>query len=201
VKTFRILLWALVALAIIGVGALLLMNRGGADRETALSSVTSSGAFGGPFTLVGSDGQPFSSAKLAGEPYALFFGYTQCPDVCPTTLARLVRLRRQLGKGEDSFRIVFVSVDPEHDTPTEVGRYTELFGAPVIGLTGSPAQIDRVKKTFGIYSKKVPDGDGTYTVDHTATVMLFGKDGHFVATIAPDEGDASALGKLKRITA
>jgi protein SCO1/2 len=157
--------------------------------------------FGGPFTLVGSDGQPFSSTKLAGEPYALFFGYTQCPDVCPTTLARLVRLRRQLDKGDQPFRIVFVSVDPEHDTPKEVGRYTELFGSPVIGLTGSPAQVDQVKKTFGIYSQKVDNGDGTYTVDHTATVMLFGKDGKFVSTIAPDEGDEAALGKLKRITA
>jgi protein SCO1/2 len=158
-------------------------------------------SFGGPFNLVGSDGQPFSSARLAGKPYAIFFGYTQCPDVCPTTLARLVRLRRQLDDGEQPFKIVFVSVDPEHDTPTEVGRYTELFGSPVIGLTGSPAQVDQVKKTFGIYSKKVPDGQGGYTVDHTATVLLFDKDGKFVATIAPDEGDDAALGKLKRMTA
>jgi protein SCO1/2 len=199
VKIARYLLWALVAIAVVGLGVLLLnhQRRGPAAPASTQTALT----FGGPFTLVGSDGQPFSSAKLAGEPYALFFGYTQCPDVCPTTLARLVRLRRQLDKGEEPFRIVFVSVDPQHDTPTEVGRYTELFGAPVIGLTGSPAQIDQVKKTFGIYSQKVDNGDGTYTVDHTATVMLFGKDGKFVSTIAPDEGDGAALGKLKRITA
>jgi protein SCO1/2 len=199
VKTARYLLWALVAIAVIGLGVLLLSH----DRRAPTPPVSTQTAmtFGGPFTLVGSDGQPFSSTKLAGEPYALFFGYTQCPDVCPTTLARLVRLRRQLDRGDQPFRIVFVSVDPEHDTPKEVGRYTELFGSPVIGLTGSPAQVDQVKKTFGIYSQKVDNGDGTYTVDHTATVMLFGKDGKFVSTIAPDEGDEAAFGKLKRITA
>ena len=198
-KTLRYLLWALVAVAVIALGVLLISHERSAPTPPA--STQTALTLGGPFTLVGSDGQPFSSAKLAGEPYALFFGYTQCPDVCPTTLARLVRLRRQLDKGDEPFRIVFVSVDPKHDTPKEVGRYTELFGAPVIGLTGSPAQIDQVKKTFGIYSQKVDNGDGTYTVDHTATVMLFGKDGKFVATIAPDEDDEGALGKLKRITA
>jgi protein SCO1/2 len=198
VKTFRYVLWALVAIAIIGLGVLLLKHEQRAPTPPISTQTTMT--LGGPFTLVGSDGQPFSSAKLAGEPYALFFGYTQCPDVCPTTLARLVRLRRQLDKGDTPFRIVFVSVDPQHDTPEEVGRYTELFGSPIIGLTGSPAQVDQVKKTFGIYSQKVDNGDGTYTVDHTATVMLFGKDGKFVSTIAPDEGDEAALGKLKRIT-
>lgn len=200
-KTLRYVIWAIVGVALVGLGLLLLSHerRNAAPAQSASTQMPLS--LGGPFALVGPDGQPFSSAKLAGEPYALFFGYTQCPDVCPTTLARLVRLRRQLDKGAEPFRIVFVTVDPEHDTPKEVGRYTELFGSPIIGLTGSPAQIDQVKKTFGIYSQKVDNGDGTYTVDHTATVMLFGKDGKFVGTIAPDEGDEAALGKLKRITA
>ena len=200
-KTVRILLWGLVALAIIGAGAFILVQRNTREPVTTTADVSSAVTFGGPFNLVGSDNQPFSSAKLVGEPYAIFFGYTQCPDVCPTTLARLVRLRRQLDRGTEPFKIVFVSVDPAHDTPKEVGRYTELFGAPVIGLTGSPAQVDQVKKTFGIYSEKVADGQGGYTIDHTATVLLFDKQGKFIATIAPDEGDEAALGKLKRMTA
>jgi protein SCO1/2 len=197
VRKLRYLLWALVGVALVGLG--LFLMRGQQPRQEAISIGATT--FGGPFTLVGSDGQPFSSSKLAGEPYAIFFGFTHCPDVCPTTLARLVRLRRQLEAGGEPFRIVFVSVDPERDTPKEVGRYTELFGAPITGLTGSPAQVEQVKKSFGIYSQKVDDGEGGYTVDHTATVLLFGKDGKFVATIAPDEGDEAALGKLKRITA
>ena len=157
--------------------------------------------FGGPFTLTGVDGQPFSSSDLAGRPYAIFFGFTHCPDVCPTTLARLVRLRTQLAKGQEPFRIVFVTVDPERDGPKELASYVSLFGAPVVGLTGTPSQIVQVKKQFGIFSEKVPDGSGGYTVDHTATVLLFDRDGKFVSTISPEEGDAVAIEKLKRIAA
>jgi protein SCO1/2 len=158
-------------------------------------------SIGGPFTLVGSDGKPFSSAKLTGKPYAIFFGFTHCPDVCPTTLARMVKLRQEIGAGDRPFEIVFVSVDPERDGPAEVGKYAELFNSPITGLTGSPAQIEQVKKQFGIFSKKVPDGSGDYSVDHTATVLLFDRNGKFTATIAPEEQDAAALAKLKRITA
>ncbi|QNP43589.1 SCO family protein [Sphingomonas daechungensis] len=157
-------------------------------------------SFGGPFTLTGADGKPFSSARLNGKPYAIFFGFTNCPDVCPTTLARLIRLRQQIGKGDDAFEIVFVTVDPERDGPAEVGRYADMLGSPVIGLTGSPTQIEQVKKQFGIYSKKVPDEHGGYSVDHTATVLLFDRNGQFSSTIALEEQDAPALAKLKRIT-
>ena len=101
----------------------------------------------------------------------------------------------------EPFRIVFVTVDPERDGPAEVGKYGELFNSPVIGLTGSPAQIAQVKKQFGIFSQKVPDEGGGYSVDHTASVLLFDRAGKFVATISPEEGDAAALAKLKRIAA
>jgi protein SCO1/2 len=193
-KRIRLLLWLLVALAIAGVAALLI--RQPVSQAPAGEMV----AIGGPFSLTGSDGQPFSSARLAGKPFAIFFGFTHCPDVCPTTLARLARLRRQLGHGDGSIAIVFVTVDPERDGPQEVGRYTALFGTPVIGLTGSPAQIDQVKKQFGVFSQKVEQPGAEYSVDHTAATFLFGADGKFVATIAPDEGDAAALAKLRRIT-
>lgn len=156
---------------------------------------------GGPFTLVGSDGQTFSSSKLAGKPYAIFFGFTHCPDVCPTTLARMVQLRRQLGEGDDAFEIVFVTVDPERDGPSEVGKYGELFDSSVIGLTGSPAQIEQVKKQFGIFSQKVPDESGGYSVDHTATVLLFDRSGDLIGTIAPEESKDAAIAKLKRLIA
>ena len=192
-RTARILLWALVAAALIAVAYFSLRQRPVEPRSTPTQV-----SFGGPFTLVDSKGQPFASSKLAGRPYAMFFGFTHCPDVCPTTLARLVKLRREMG-GVDAFQIVFVTVDPERDGPMEVGRYTDLFGAPVIGLTGSPAQIARVKKDFGIFSEKVGSGD-SYTVDHTATVLLFDGDGQFQSTISPDEGDPAALAKLKRLT-
>ena len=197
-KRVRIILWVLVALVLAAYAFLMLRP----VRETptqqqplAISSI------GGPFTLTGSDGKQFSSASLAGKPYAIFFGFTHCPDVCPTTLARMVRLRQQLGAGDGAFQILFVTVDPDRDGPAEVGKYAELFNSPVTGLTDSPAQIEQVKKQFGVFSQKVPDSSGGYSVDHTSTVLLFDRKGDFSGTIAPEEGDNAALAKLKRITA
>jgi protein SCO1/2 len=192
-RMLRIVLWALVALAAIAAGALYWRQATGRQpQQTQLS-------FGGPFTLVDSVGKPFPSSRLGGRPYAIFFGFTHCPDVCPTTLARLVKLRRELGS-EGAFQIVFVTVDPERDGPAEVGRYAGLFDSPIIGLTGSPAQIARIKKDYGIYSEKVGSGED-YSVDHTATVLLFDKAGAFQSTISHDEADAAALAKLRRLTA
>ena len=191
----RILLWLAVAVGAMALVAILLRP---APPPVATTEIAS---FGGPFTLTGSDGQPFSSARLAGRPYAIFFGFTHCPDVCPTTLARLARLRNSLGKGNDAFAIVFVTVDPERDKPADMGRYAGLFGTPIIGLTGSVAEIERVKKSFGIFSKKVSQSGGGYNVDHTATVLLFDREGKFSSTIAIDEGDGVALEKVKALTA
>lgn len=195
-KRVRILIWTLVVLAIASFAYLLLRPPLPESRVTVTPA-----SFGGPFTLVGSDGQPFSSSRLAGKPYAIFFGFTHCPDVCPTTLARLVRLRGELDRGEDAFNIVFVSVDPERDGPAEVGAYEQAFGGAVIGLTGSPEQIERMTKQYGIFARKSPGEDGDYLVDHTATVLLFDRSGGFVATVSPEEQDGAALDKLKRITA
>jgi protein SCO1/2 len=196
----RMLLWALVALAAVAGAALFLAlpSRAPAPLTASSSSVAE---LGGAFTLTGSDGQPFASSRLAGRPFAIFFGFTHCPDVCPTTLARLARLRKTLGRGDESFAIVFVSVDPERDKPADMGRYTGLFGTPVIGLTGSVPAIERVKKQFGIFSRKAPQPGGDYSVDHTATVLLFDRAGRFTSTIATDEGDSPALDKLKALTA
>ena len=198
-KQLRYVLWIGVALAAILLAYISLrtpsQNGPGANKSVAGSH------FGGPFTLVGADGQPFSSTQLAGKPYVLYFGYTRCPDTCPTTLNRLVHLRREVGLGDDSFRIVFITVDPARDGPEEVGSYEKAFGAPIICLTGSPAQIDQVKKEYGIFSQKVLEAGGDYSVDHTATILLFDRNGKFAGTIAPDEADSAALGKLKNVTA
>ena len=196
-RQLRIILWIAVAMALVAGGFLLL--RKPAQRPPVQSIELSS--MGGPFTLVGSNGQPFSSAKLNGKPYVIFFGFTHCPDVCPTTLARLGKLRQQLRAGEQPFEILFVTVDPERDGPSEVGKYAELFNSPIVGLTGSPAQIEQVKKQFGIFSEKVEQAGGDYTVNHTSTVLLFDRGGKFAGTIAPEEQDDAALAKLKLITA
>jgi protein SCO1/2 len=195
VARLRLALWALVGLAAIGAVLLLVQSRSPASNETVMTTI------GGPFTLTGSDGQPFPSSRLDGKPAAIFFGFTHCPDVCPTTLARLVKLRRTLGKGDQAMSILFITVDPERDGPAEVGSYTGLFNAPIIGLTGRPADIDRVKKQFGVFSAKVEQPGADYSVDHTAAVFLLDRNGKFVSTLSPEEGDAVALEKLRRISA
>jgi protein SCO1/2 len=196
VRRLRIVLWVLVAIA--GAAFAYLQFRP-VPQQVPQGPTFEITGMGGPFTLTGADGKPFSSTSLVGKPYVIFFGFTHCPDVGPTTLARMVKLRNQLQAGDRPFEILFVSVDPERDGPAEVGKYAELFDSPITGLTGSPAQIDQVKKQFGIFSQKVPGKDGNYSVDHTATVLLFDRQGKFVATIAPEEGDGPALEKLKRV--
>ncbi len=197
-RQVRIILWVAVAVALIAAGYLLTRP---AQVATPPVQTTELVKFGGPFTLVDAKGQPFSNSRLNGKPYAIFFGFTHCPDVCPTTLARLVRLRQQLSSGDPAFEIVFVTVDPERDGPAEVGKYADLFNSPIIGLTGSPAQIEQVKKQFGIFSQKVEQPGGDYGVNHTSTVLLFDRNGDFSGTISPEEQDQAALAKLKRISA
>lgn len=192
IKRIRLILWLFVALAL-GLAAMLWWRAEPPQRAVEAAAPVMIGA---PFALTASDGTRFESNSLAGTPYVLFFGFTHCPDVCPTTLARLAKLRTRLGK---SFAILFVTVDPERDTPSEMARFAAAFATPIVALTGTPAEIGAVTKSFGIYSKKVATTGGDYTIDHTATVLLFDRAGHFTATIAPDEGDGPALAKLERI--
>jgi protein SCO1/2 len=162
------------------------------------SSVAGLG-LGGPFTLTAADGSRFTQANLAGKPYALYFGFLRCPDACPTTLARLSRLRKAMGPAGNRLAIVFVSVDPGHDHPAEVGRYANLFGTPMIGLTGSEAQLAPMEKAWGVYVQKVPQPGGDYTIDHSTIVYLMGADGHLIDIIDHDEGDGAALAKLRAL--
>ena len=195
-RRIRIGLWVLVGLAAIAGLVIALMPK---PADAPIASSQSMTEIGGPFTLTGTDGRPFSSQRLKGKPFALFFGFTHCPDVCPTTLARLARLRAALGKGDDSFAILLVTVDPERDTPSAMARYAGLFGTPVIALTGSVTAIEGIKKQFGVSSAKVPQTGADYNVDHTATVFLIDKSGKFAATISPGEGDPAAQSKLERL--
>ena len=196
-KRVRLLLWLIVALAILGTAALFLVPREQTDAPDAFSGPIKT-SFGGPFTLVGANGKPFSSQALAGKPYAIYFGFTRCGDVCPTTLSRLVKLRREAAN-DQALRIVFVTIDPANDGPKEVGQYADLFNAPIIGLTGSQAQIDQVKKQYGIFAQPVPHAAMGKEMEHTATVLLFDGSGRFAGTISPDEPDSQALAKIKKL--
>ena len=193
------MLWGLVALALVAAGVMFVLQREQSTPPQAATGQVKT-SLGGPFTLIGANGKPFSSQALEGKPFAIYFGFTRCGDVCPTTLSRLVKLRRQAAN-DQTMRIVFVTIDPANDGPQEVGQYAELFGAPIIGLTGSEEQIDQVKKQYGIYAQPVPHAAMGKQMEHTATVLLFGGDGRFDSTITPDETDASALAKMKALIA
>jgi protein SCO1/2 len=198
-KHVRTLLWVLVALAVAGVAFLLLYPRSSGELPQTVTTQTQT-TLGGPFTLVGDDGKPFPSIKLAGKPYAIYFGFTRCGDVCPITLGRLTKLREQAG-GKDALNIVFVTIDPKNDGPEEVGQYEKAFGSPIIGLTGSQAQIDRVKKQFGVTAQPAMHPMPGKEMEHSATVLLFDGAGKFISTIDTHEPDSAALAKLKRLTA
>jgi protein SCO1/2 len=193
-KRIRLILWALVALVAVGAGLLVLRQWPGAAPHDQAKRTN----FGGAFTLVGADGKSFSSQSLEGKPYAIYFGFTRCGDVCPTTLSRLVKLRRAAGP-EQALAIVFVTIDPANDGPKEVGQYAKLFGSPIIGLTGSQAQIDQVKKQYGIFAQPMPHGAIGKQFEHTATVLLFDRGGRFIGTITPDEPDDSAVASMKAL--
>ena len=198
-KQVRLLLWLLVALALIATAALWLIPREQTPTPEAASGPVKS-SFGGPFTLLGADGKPFSSQALAGKPYAIYFGFTRCGDVCPTTLSRLVKLRREAAN-DSAMRILFVTIDPKNDGPVQVGQYASLFNAPIIGLTGTQAQIDRVKKQYGILAQPSPHPMPGKEMMHSAIILLFDRAGNFAGTISPGEPDPEALAELKKLVA
>ena len=193
----RIALWVVVGLAaLLGFGLMLERGKGPADPSSIHPD-----SFGGPFTLTAPDDSKVTEKTLAGKPYAIFFGFTRCPDVCPPSLSRMATLRKRMGGDGMKFNIVFVSVDPGHDKPTDLGNYVALFGTPIMGLTGTDAQIEQIKKGYGVFSAKVPQPGGDYTIDHTAAIYLMTAQGEFSGTIDFQESEASALEKLKRLVA
>lgn len=194
-RWLRIALWVAAAVAV----AAMLFGIQGANRKAADSNYAA--LFGGPFTLTDTQGHTVTEADFKGRPYAMFFGFTRCPEVCPTTLSSLTRLHQALGKDAEQLRIVFVSVDPGHDTPAGLGQYLASFPIPVTGLTGTPEQLAQIQKGYAVYVKKVPLDGRDYTIDHTAAVYLMDAQGRFVATLGYDEPEAEKLKTLKRFLA
>lgn len=152
----------------------------------------------GEYTLQGSDGQSFTEQTLKNGPTAVFFGFTHCPDVCPTTLADIALWQDELGPAADDLRVYFVTVDPERDTLDMLGDYVSWVDG-VVGVSGSVAEIEKAKKAFRIFARKVPLSDGEYTMDHSAYVMLFDDDGEFFEPIGYQEELPRVMAKLNRL--
>jgi protein SCO1 len=155
-------------------------------------------AIGGPFKLVDQNGQIVTDQDLKGRPFLVFFGFTHCPDVCPTTLFEVSEILRALGPDADRTRALFITVDPERDTPAVMKDYLSSFDPHLSGLTGNAAEIAAVAKAYRVYFKKVPLEQAGYTMDHTAIVYLMDKDARFVSPFNLKRPTDAAAADLRR---
>jgi protein SCO1/2 len=182
------------------IGILVLMAAGvGFLTFQWYSQTNASTPYGAPFTLVDQKGEPITEAAFRGQPSAVFFGFTHCPEVCPTTLFEIDGWLKKLGDEGSNVRAYFVTVDPERDTTEVLNSYVTNVSDRITGITGEPAKVEAMAKSFAIYWKKVPlDGDD-YTMDHTASVLLLKPSGDFFGTIAYGESAENATSKLRRL--
>ncbi|OCW58554.1 SCO family protein [Hoeflea olei] len=193
-KTFRIALWVLIAIMAGMLGWL--------TYEWQVNQNRIAGEpFGVPFELVDQSGAPITEAAFRGRPTALFFGFTHCPEICPTTLYELNGWLQQVDPDGGKIGAYFVTVDPERDTPELLGSYISGVSDRITGISGSPDKVGDVIRGFNIYAKKVPiEGtDGDYTMDHTASVFLLDAKGRFIGTIAYGENPEIAVKKLENL--
>lgn len=160
-----------------------------AGRQAGQSLASS---VGGPFALTNTEGKTLTDKDLRGAPFLVFFGFTHCPDICPTKLFEISEVLRAAGAKGEKLRALFISVDPERDTVETLKSYLGSFDPRIIGLTGDRAAIDAAIKAYRGYSKKVPLKDGDYTMDHTALVYLMDKNGGFVGAFNIERPPAEA---------
>lgn len=161
-------------------------------------TLTMASAIGGPFQLVDQNGQAVTDKSLRGKPTLIFFGFTHCPDVCPTALFEISEILRVLDKDASRVNTFFVSVDPERDTPAIMKDYIASFDPNLKALTGSPEAVAQIVSAYRVYSKKIPLKDGDYTMDHTALIYLMDRDGRFVAPFNIKRRPEEAAADLKR---
>jgi protein SCO1 len=192
------LIVAVIALAAAGAGMYVARMSGGAPGP-----VLESGTFLptprtlAPFALVDTRGAPASPATLAGHPTLVFFGFTHCPDVCPTTLALLADVQKKVAI--PGLKVALITVDPERDTPAQLGKYIASFGGDLIGLTGDARGIVDASRSFGVASSRVDLGSGNYTMDHSATVFVLDSQARIVAVFTPPLRAPALAGDLARL--
>lgn len=179
---------ALVAVVVLGVVAFMLTS--GPERPRAA-------LIGGAFALQGADGKTISDQTLRGRPFLVYFGYTHCPDVCPTELAHISDILTQMG--DKAIPALFITVDPERDTPKLMQDYVSSFNPAIIGLSGSPQAVEATEKTFRVFARKGPlQADGDYSMDHSSIVYLMDKNGAFVEAFNVERAPKDAAKDLER---
>ena len=168
-----------------------------ASGRLSAPSATQTAAIGGPFRLTDQNGGTVTEQNLKGAPFLVFFGFTHCPEICPTTLFELSEILRKLGPDGKRVRVVFITIDPERDTPAALKDYLSSFDPRMLALTGDPAEIAAVAKAYRVYFKKVPL-EQDYTMDHTAIVYLMDKEGRFVSPFSLKRTTEAAAADLRR---
>jgi protein SCO1/2 len=197
-KTVRIVLFILAAIM---AGLFFWLWQTAKQQETALSNEP----FGAAFTLTRQDGQPITEQAFRGKPTALFFGFTHCPEICPTTVYELSGWLTTVDPDKSKMQAYFVSIDPERDTPEILGTYLSNVTDRITGISGDPAKVEAMARSFKVFFKKVPTDPAKpnedYTMDHTASVFLLDRQGRFAGTIAYGENPDVAVQKLKNLIA
>ena len=194
--------FALVAIVFAGVlviaaGVLLALALRETPRGAAGTALAS--AIGGQFQLIDQNGKPFSDANLKGKWHLIFFGYTHCPDACPTALNEMSLALDRLGIKRDEVGVVFITVDPERDTPGVLKSYVQSFDAPIVALTGSPEAVAQAAKAYRVFYAKHPRADGDYDMDHSAVIYVMNPEGRFTATFTPDSSADAIVQRLQKL--
>jgi protein SCO1/2 len=185
--------WGIVGVIVIAatgaLGFYAFVPSGAGPTSAGIQDSASAPTIGGPFTLVDHNGKTITEREFRGKFMLIYFGFTYCPDVCPTSLTAIAQALDMLGDGAEKIAPLFVTVDPERDTPEQMKMYVGHFHPRLIGLTGSPEQISKMARTYRVYYAKVEEGDeggDDYLMDHTAITYLMGPDGKFRAFFGHD---------------
>ena len=201
VRRLIIALWVVVVVAVLGFAARLYLTGGGSNPlEAAGSSMAP--AIGGPFTLVDQTGKTVTEADFRGKWMLIYFGYTYCPDVCPTALTTMVDALDQLGDKAKNVVPVFVTIDPERDTPGHLADYVAAFSPQMVGLTGAPQQIAAAAKAYRVYYAKAKDSGSSsaYLMDHSSIVYLVDPEGKFRQHFSSHQINADEMARRLRDT-
>jgi protein SCO1 len=183
----------LLAVLLLGAGGLLWLGNSGGNSAIGI---------GGPFTLQDGNGKTVSDKDFRGKYMLVYFGYTFCPDVCPTTLNAVAEAMDKLGPAASRIQPLFITVDPKRDTPAVVKQYTAAFGPSILGLTGTPAEIAAVAKEYRVYYAEHRTGPGPndYSMDHSSVLYLMDPKGGFLAPVRADQSGDEMAANLKKLT-
>jgi len=182
-------------------GAAVFLGLGHRDSPRGAAGTLLASAIGGPFRLVDQDGKTVTDADLKGKWSLVYFGYTHCPDACPTALNDIAIALEELGPKRTAVRPVFITVDPERDTPEVLKAYVTAFDAPILALTGTPEEVAQAAKGYRVFYAKHPEAGGDYSMDHSSVIYVMDPEGRFTASFTHQSSPEELAERLKKLLA